>query len=204
MVVFYDRLGIFSAPRVWYTFKIFGKTNIAVLDGGLPKWIAEGHPVETGEYELYQNETTEKNEKYSYKLDNSKIKNLEYIKNLSKTLFNQKTQLNEQILDARSSGRFNGTHPEPRKGLKSGSIPGSVNSFFQNILNPDKTFKSPSEIREILLSAGVNFDEGTNIINSCGSGMTACINILGLEIAGKTNHSLYDGSWTEWASKTDI
>ena len=200
LLVCYDRLGMFSSPRVWYTFKIFGKKNVAVLDGGLPKWIADGYPLENGSCDLYMPERGEDDKNYDFKLDKSRVKDIEYVKKISEALANKEKNVNVQILDARSEGRFAGTDPEPRKGMRSGSIPGSLNNFFKNLYNPDKTFKSPEEIRKIYEKIGIDFNENVNVINSCGSGMTACINLLGLEVAGKMNTSLYDGSWLEWAS----
>lgn len=201
LLVCYDRLGMISSPRVWYTFSVFGKANVAVLDGGLPKWIAEGHPLESGQYEIYQGNEMQADDDYLFSLDKNKIKNIEDIKKLSKLIIESKGQISTQILDARSPGRFNGTSPDPRKGLRSGSIPGSHNSFFQNLFKKDNTFKEPSELKAIFESAGVSFEPNVEVINSCGSGMTACINILGLKIAGQSNGSLYDGSWMEWGEK---
>ena len=201
LLLCYDQKGMISSPRVWFTYKIFGKQNVAVLDGGLPKWIAEGHPTETGEYELYSDESSEKDTEYNFKLQASKIKSFDDIKEISEKLVRSTNSVKYQILDARSSGRFNGTDPDPRKNLRSGSIPGSINSFFQQVFNNDKAFKQPEELRKLFESVGVNFHEDINIINSCGSGLTACINLFALELAGKKNTSLYDGSWMEWGAR---
>lgn len=200
LLVLYDKTGMISSPRAWYTFKIFGKQNIAVLDGGFPKWISENNPTESGNYEIYQSESGQNDSDYAFKQDLSRVKDFEKMKEISEKIV-KGIEKKMQILDARSAGRFNGTAADPRKGLRSGSIPGSLNSFFQAVYNPDKTLKSPEELKEMYTKLGISYDEGTNVINSCGSGLTACINLLGLEVSGKKNISLYDGSWMEWGSK---
>ena len=181
-IVVYDGSGLFSAPRVWWLFKLMGQMDIAVLDGGFPKWQAEGHPVEDLPPIL----------RYRHMMvrrQNQMVKDVTQVSAASK--------LGEsEIVDARSPGRFYGKDPEPRLGLRAGHIPGSKNVFYKDLLNADDTMKSPDEMRQVFLEAGVDLDKP--VITSCGSGVTAAILSLGLTRMGKTDHSLYDGSWTEW------
>ena len=181
-IVVYDGSGLFSAPRVWWLFKLMGQMDIAVLDGGFPKWQAEGHPVEDLPPIL-------RDRHMMVRRQNHMVKDVTQVSAASK--------LGEsEIVDARSPGRFYGKDPEPRPGLRAGHIPGSKNVFYKDLLNADDTMKSPDEMRQVFLEAGV--DLGKPVITSCGSGVTAAILSLGLTRMGKTDHSLYDGSWTEW------
>ena len=181
-IVVYDGSGLFSAPRVWWLFKLMGQMDIAVLDGGFPKWQAEGHPVEDLPPIL-------RDRHMMVRRQNHMVKDVTQVSAASK--------LGEsEIVDARSPGRFYGTDPEPRPGLRAGHIPGSKNVFYKDLLKADDTMKSPDEMRQVFLEAGVDLDKP--VITSCGSGVTAAILSLGLTRMGKTDHSLYDGSWTEW------
>ncbi len=181
-IVVYDGSGLFSAPRVWWLFKLMGQMNIAVLDGGFPKWQAEGHPVEDLPPIL-------RDRHMMVRRQNHMVKDVTQVSAASK--------LGEsEIVDARSPGRFYGTDPEPRPGLRAGHIPGSKNVFYKDLLKADDTMKSPDEMRQVFVEAGVDLDKP--VITSCGSGVTAAILSLGLTRMGKTDHSLYDGSWTEW------
>ena len=181
-IVVYDGSGLFSAPRVWWLFKLMGQMDIAVLDGGFPKWQAEGHPVEDLPPIL-------RDRHMMVRRQNQMVKDVTQVSAASK--------LGEsEIVDARSPGRFYGKDPEPRPGLRAGHIPGSKNVFYKDLLNADDTMKSPDEMRQVFLKAGVDLDKP--VITSCGSGVTAAILSLGLIRIGKTDHSLYDGSWTEW------
>ena len=181
-IVVYDGSGLFSAPRVWWLFKLMGQLDIAVLDGGFPKWQAEGHPVEDLPPIL-------RDRHMMVRRQNHMVKDVTQVSAASK--------LGEsEIVDARSSGRFYGTDPEPRPGLRAGHIPGSKNVFYKDLLKADDTMKSPDEMRQVFVEAGVDLDKP--VITSCGSGVTAAILSLGLTRMGKTDHSLYDGSWTEW------
>ena len=181
-IVVYDGSGLFSAPRVWWLFKLMGQMDIAVLDGGFPKWQAEGHPVEDLPPIL-------RDRHMMVRRQNQMVKDVTQVSAASK--------LGEsEIVDARSPGRFYGKDPEPRPGLRAGHIPGSKNVFYKDLLNADDTMKSPDEMRQVFLKAGVDLDKP--VITSCGSGVTAAILSLGLIRMGKTDHSLYDGSWTEW------
>ena len=181
-IVVYDGSGLFSAPRVWWLFKLMGQMDIAVLDGGFPKWQAEGHPVEDLPPIL-------RDRHMMVRRQNQMVKDVTQVSAASK--------LGEsEIVDARSPGRFYGKDPEPRPGLRAGHIPGSKNVFYKDLLKADDTMKSPDEMRQVFLEAGVDLDKP--VITSCGSGVTAAILSLGLIRIGKTDHSLYDGSWTEW------
>lgn len=181
-IVVYDGSGLFSAPRVWWLFKLMGQMDIAVLDGGFPKWQAEGHPVEDLPPIL-------RDRHMMVRRQNHMVKDVTQVSAASK--------LGEsEIVDARSPGRFYGKDPEPRPGLRAGHIPGSKNVFYKDLLKADDTMKSPDEMRQVFLEAGVDLDKP--VITSCGSGVTAAILSLGLTRMGKTDHSLYDGSWTEW------
>ena len=181
-IVVYDGSGLFSAPRVWWLFKLMGQMDIAVLDGGFPKWQAEGHPVEDLPPIL-------RDRHMMVRCQNQMVKDVTQVSAASK--------LGEsEIVDARSPGRFYGKDPEPRPGLRAGHIPGSKNVFYKDLLKADDTMKSPDEMRQVFLEAGVDLDKP--VITSCGSGVTAAILSLGLTRMGKTDHSLYDGSWTEW------
>jgi thiosulfate/3-mercaptopyruvate sulfurtransferase len=181
-VVVYDGMGLFSAARVWWLFKLMGQHNIAVLDGGLPKWQAEGRPVEDLPPVIRDRHMTVRRQ-------NHMVKDVTQVSAASKLG-------DYEIIDARSPGRFRGEEPEPREGLRPGHIPGSKNVCFKDLLNADQTMKSPVEIRQVFEAAGVDFNKPA--ITTCGSGVTAAVLSLGLERIGKTDHSLYDGSWSEW------
>lgn len=181
-VVVYDGMGLFSAARVWWLFKLMGQNNIAVLDGGLPKWQAEGRPVEDLPPVIRDRHMTVRRQ-------NHMVKDVTQVSAASKLG-------DYEIIDARSPGRFRGEEPEPRAGLRPGHIPGSKNVCFKDLLNSDQTMKNPVEIRQIFEAAGVDFNKPA--ITTCGSGVTAAVLSLGLERIGKTDHSLYDGSWSEW------
>ena len=181
-VVVYDGMGLFSAARVWWLFKLMGQNNIAVLDGGLPKWQAEGRPVEDLPPVIRDRHMTVRRQ-------NHMVKDVTQVSAASKLG-------DYETIDARSPGRFRGEEPEPRAGLRPGHIPGSKNVCFKDLLNADQTMKNPVEIRQIFEAAGVDFNKPA--ITTCGSGVTAAVLSLGLERIGKTDHSLYDGSWSEW------
>lgn len=203
LIVVYDRIGMITSPRVWFTFKVFGKVNVKVLDGGLPKWLAEDHPIESGKYQIYQNEDNENDEDYIYHLDKSKVLSLEEVQEISKEIVEKKNP-NWQILDARTADRHRGIAPEPRIGLRSGKIPGSINTFFMKLFRENRTLKSLKQLRKIYEESGVSFENNVGVVNYCGSGMTACINIFALAVLGKDNAYLYDGSWLEWGEVIKI
>jgi thiosulfate/3-mercaptopyruvate sulfurtransferase len=181
-VVVYDGMGLFSAARVWWLFRLMGQNNIAVLDGGFPKWQAEGRPVEDMPPMVRDRHMTVRRQ-------NHMVKDVTQVAAASKLG-------DYEIIDARSAARFRGDAPEPRPGLRAGHIPGSKNVPYTSLLNDDGTMKSPETMRDIFVAAGVDLTKPA--ITSCGSGVTAAVVSLALEILGKTDHALYDGSWSEW------
>jgi thiosulfate/3-mercaptopyruvate sulfurtransferase len=183
-VVVYDSQGLFSAARVWWLFKLMGQDNIAVLDGGLPKWLAEGRETEDMEPIIRDRHMTVRRQ-------NQMVKDVTQVSSASKLG-------DYQILDARSAGRFRGDEPEPREGLRAGHIPGSRNVPYKELLNEDGTMKDADGLRAAFEAAGADLSKP--VITTCGSGVTAAIINLALERIGKTDHALYDGSWTEWGA----
>lgn len=181
-IVVYDGAGLFSAARVWWLYRLMGKTDVAVLDGGYPKWLAEGRPTEDLPPVLKERHITVQRQAHM-------VRDVTQVAAASKLG-------DHLILDARGAPRFKGTEPEPREGLRSGHIPGSRNVPYKSVLNPDNTMKDTGELRELFYEAGVT--AGTPVITTCGSGVTAAIVSLALERIGHKTHSLYDGSWAEW------
>jgi thiosulfate/3-mercaptopyruvate sulfurtransferase len=187
-VVVYDGAGLFSAARVWWTFRLMGKTDVAVLDGGFPKWQAEGREVEDMPPVLRDRHITVSRQ-------HGLVKDVTQVAHAAK--------LGEaEIIDARSAARFKGEAPEPRPGLRSGHIPGSKNVPYASLLNPDGTMKPVADLRAVFEAAGVNLSKPA--ITACGSGVTAAILSLALERMGHKNHALYDGSWAEWGMYEDL
>ena len=187
-VVIYDGAGILSAPRVWWTFRLMGKRDVAVLDGGLPKWRSEGRA-------LSHQAPRIKDRHMTVSRHNQLVRDVTEVARASK--------LGDYcIIDARSSDRFKGEAPEPRPGLRSGHIPGSRNLFYKDLLNADGTMKSAQGLRMAFDDAGVDLSRPA--ITTCGSGITAAIINLALDRIGKTDHSLYDGSWAEWGMYADL
>ncbi|RMA42581.1 3-mercaptopyruvate sulfurtransferase [Rhodophyticola porphyridii] len=181
-VVVYDGLGLFSAARVWWLFRLMGKTDIAVLDGGFPKWQAEGRETEDMPPVLRDRHITVQRQAHL-------VKDVTQVASASK--------LGDwQIVDARSPSRFRGEEPEARPGLRAGHIPGAMNVHYATLLNPDGTMKSGDALRSAFESAGVDLEK--RVITTCGSGVTAAILMLGLERLGHRDAALYDGSWAEW------
>ncbi|RZS99239.1 sulfurtransferase [Aquimarina brevivitae] len=188
-IVIYDRLGIYSSPRVWWMFNVMGFEHVAILDGGLPSWVEQGYPTEHSFTPL--SKITEGDFKANYQ------PNFVVTKEQVLSVMHNKDVL---ILDARSAGRFKGTEPEPRTDLKGGHIPNSVSLPYTEVLNQGK-MKSEAELQNIFS----RFDlEKKQLIFTCGSGITACIILLAATIAGYTKLSVYDGSWSEWGLLGDM
>lgn len=187
-VVVYDGAGIFSAARVWWLFRVMGKTDVAVLDGGLPKWVAEGRATDDTPPIMRDRHIT-------VSFQNHLVKDVTQVAAASKLR-------DYDIVDARPLGRFRGDDPEPREGLRAGHIPGSKSVHYQKVLNDDGTMKAGDDLKAVFEAAGV--DLGKSVITSCGSGVTAAILSLALERIGHRSHALYDGSWAEWGMYDDL
>ncbi|WP_171178922.1 3-mercaptopyruvate sulfurtransferase [Ruegeria sp. HKCCD8929] len=183
-VVVYDGAGLQSAARVWWLFKLMGQENIAVLDGGLPKWQAEERETEDLPPVIRDRHMT-------VRVQNHLVRDVTQVSAAAKLG-------DHEVIDARAAGRFNGTEAEPREGLRSGHIPGSRSVPFPELFNKDGTMKAPEDCRAVFEAAGVDLSKPA--ITTCGSGVTAAILSLALERMGKTDHSLYDGSWAEWGA----
>ncbi|KAI5674555.1 hypothetical protein M9H77_14919 [Catharanthus roseus] len=207
-VVVYDGKGIFSAARVWWMFRVFGHDKVWVLDGGLPRWRSSGYDVESsasGDAILKASAASEAIEKvyqghkvgpitFETKFQSHLVWTLDQVrKNIE-----EKTH---QHIDARSKARFDGAAPEPRKGIRSGHVPGSKCVPFPQMLDGSQTLLSADELKKKFEQEGISMD--SPIVTSCGTGVTACILALGLHRLGKTDVAVYDGSWTEWGAHSD-
>ena len=187
-VVVYDGHGLLSAARVWWLFRLMGKTDVAVLDGGFPKWLAEGRAVEDMPPMMRDRHMTVQRQA-------GLVKDVTQVAHASK--------LGEaEIIDARSAPRFRGDAAEPRPGLRAGHIPGARNVPYSTLLNANGTMKSAADLQAVFTAAGVDLNKPA--ITSCGSGITAAVLSLGLERIGHRNHALYDGSWAEWGMYDDL
>jgi thiosulfate/3-mercaptopyruvate sulfurtransferase len=187
-VVVYDCTGLFSAARVWWTFRLMGKLDVAVLDGGLPKWQAEGREIEDMPPVVRDRHITVQRQ-------SGLVKDVTQVASASKLA-------ETEIIDARAAARFKGEAAEPRAGLRAGHIPNSKNVPFGNLLNENGTMKAPVALKAAFEAAGVDLSKPA--ITTCGSGVTAAILSLGLERIGHQNHALYDGSWAEWGMFDDL
>jgi len=187
-VIVYDSAGIVSAPRVWWLFRLMGQLDVAVLDGGLMKWMRDGFETEDMPPIIRDRHMTAR-------------RNGLLIKDVTQVALASKLKQAE-IIDARSVGRFIGEEEEPREGLRRGHIPNSKNVHFASLLTRDGTMKPVPELKALFEAAGV--DLSRPIITTCGSGVTACVLDLALERIGHRDHSVYDGSWAEWGMYNDL
>lgn len=187
-VILYDNneVGLFSAPRVWWIFRVFGHNAVSILDGGLPRWHAEGQPV-TKEIKSVDQET------FQAKFNPDAVKSFEdMLKNIGERKF--------QMADARPSGRFYGTEPEPRAGMESGHIPGAKSLPFKSFMTNDnagyQTLRPTNELQEVFRDKGIDLSKP--LAASCGSGVTACCIALAAHMCGKEDTCIFDGSWVEY------
>jgi thiosulfate/3-mercaptopyruvate sulfurtransferase len=187
-VVFYDQKGVFSSARGWWLLRLFGHERCAVLDGGLPKWRREARALEQGAGR------TPAATAYRARF------NARYLRGLGDVLENLQSR-RELLLDARSADRFHARVPEPRAGMRAGHVPGSCSLPYTELLSAEQTLLPAAELRARFESRGVG--EHTPVITSCGSGLTAAVLTLGLEVAGLPMGALYDGSWSEWGGRAE-
>ncbi len=188
-IVVYDRHGIMSAPRVWWMFRVFGHDDVAVLDGGLPKWLAEGRPVEDTPPSPRERHFTAR---FNHAL----------VRDKGQVLANFASR-REQVADARSAGRFLGAEPEPRTGLRPGHIPGGRNVPYTDLVDPaTRTLLPADALARRFRAAGV--DPSRPVVTTCGSGITAAVLALSLHLLGARDVAVYDGSWAEWGRPGDL
>jgi thiosulfate/3-mercaptopyruvate sulfurtransferase len=184
-IVIYEQESVFSAPRAWWMLRTFGAPHVYILDGGLRAWTEAGLPTESGP--VHRAPAT-----FHAKLNPDAVKDLVQLK--------EKITSHQQILDARSSARFNGTAPEPRPGLSSGHMPGATSVPFTELVE-DGRLKPADKLQQLFAAKKIDLHQP--ITTTCGSGVTAAVIALGLELAGAKNVSLYDGSWAEYAQQPD-
>lgn len=186
-IVAYDAVGLMSAARVWWMFRAFGHDNVAVLDGGLPKWRKEGRPIASGD-------TVPTPARFTPRFRPELVRDLAAVTEALGSA-------GAQVIDARSRGRFNGTEAEVRPGLRGGHMPGAKSLPFTELLGTDATMLPREQLGARFRDAGVDLQQP--IVTSCGSGVTACVLALGLHQLGRADVAIYDGSWTEWGGRQD-
>ncbi len=186
-VVVYDTVGVFSSPRVWWSLRAMGHAKVFVLDGGLKKWIAEGHPVEAGWREPEHGE-------FKAHLVPGLIADIDAVRGALE-------RGEAQVVDARSATRFRGDAPEPRPGLRAGHMPGARNVPWSQVVAADGQLAAPAQLMAAFEAAGV--DPAAAIVTTCGSGISASILALALARLGREDVAVYDGSWSEWGARSD-
>ncbi|KAL0310848.1 UNVERIFIED_CONTAM: Thiosulfate/3-mercaptopyruvate sulfurtransferase 1, mitochondrial [Sesamum angustifolium] len=207
-LVVYDGKGIFSAARVWWMFRVFGHDRIWVLDGGLPRWRASGYDVESSASSDAILKASAASEAIEKVYQGQRVGPITFQTNFQPHLIWSLEQVEKNIeeqthqhVDARSKARFDGVAPEPRKGIRSGHVPGSKCIPFAQMLDGSQTLLPADELKKRYDKEGISLDKP--VVTSCGTGVTACILALGLHRLGKTDVPVYDGSWTEWGANPD-
>lgn len=187
-VIVYDSMGLSSAGRAWWMLRLYGHDNVALLDGGLPKWKAEGRPIETASPTIPPRQ-------FTARFRPELVRDKEALRaNLASR--------REQVVDARAAGRFDGSAEELWPGRRRGHIPGSRNLSFDRVTDPEtKQLRSPAELQRLFAEAGIALDRP--VVTSCGSGVTACALAFALHLIGHPGAAVYDGSWSEWGLPGD-